>query len=113
MSLPCRVVCPERSQRETNVPLSGTAFFREEKDPFASERRRIPHRDNTCSLPVLRHILWNQDFQEASSLRGVFLWDFRIQIAGSVRGYLRFALNRYSTPTEIAKLTSNWVIFDP
>ena len=27
MSLPCRVVFPELPQRESNVPLSGTAFF--------------------------------------------------------------------------------------
>ena len=29
MSLPRRVVFPELTQRETNMPLSGTAFFSE------------------------------------------------------------------------------------
>src|ERR1700722_10991012 len=56
MSLPCRVVFPELSQRESDMPLSGTACFREGSFKPASERRRIPHGDNTCSLPVLRRV---------------------------------------------------------
>jgi hypothetical protein len=54
MNLPRRVDFPEISQRETNMPFSGTAIFRDAPAPFASERRRIPHTGNTCSLPVLR-----------------------------------------------------------
>src|SRR6185437_11491175 len=102
MSLPRRVVCPERSQRETNVPLSGTAYFREELLLFASERRRIPHTDNTRSLSALRPFYGNQMENKNAGPK-----------CAPARVYLRFALNRYSTPTEIAKFTSVEVALSP
>ena len=48
-----------------------------------------------------------------AALKDTSRGDFRPEHTGSVHAYLRFALNRYSTPTEIAKLTSNWVILVP
>jgi hypothetical protein len=68
MTLPRRVGFPERSQRESNVPLSDTAFFRWRCLMNASERRRIPQPDNTRSFSVLEGVIFSKEEKPEASM---------------------------------------------
>ncbi len=65
------------------------------------------------SLSALGQICGARILTKPGRHEGTFSGAFRVTPNESVRAYLRFALNRYCTPTEIAKFTSFWVYFVP
>ncbi len=105
-------------QRETYMPLSGTAFSPVTLFHRCTERRRITHPDNARSLsrftPHSRAASKNSGnrsrFEAALAFSGLSVSKHcRSVSALSAFGFL----NLYSTPTEMAKFTSHCVALFP